>query len=385
MPVLNAALTGLCLAVDIGTTWAKLAVYAGSDPEPRHLVRVPSGVGELEGSADSVRRFLGLCEQLEAAVEDCLARYPVARLGLTSIREGLVLLDGNGSPCWVSGNALLDDERMLAVPIGGAVVSTLLPEVLARLPQAATLVSIPGFVASRLTGHSGLTASELSALGLWRTPAAADPRVRELLAAVPLVGVGEPLGTCRRHPETSVYLAGTDEQASHHGAGVGRDGALGLATATFWSLTAPADEVTEVPPAVRYIPAIPPYSASVSVIGYRWGPYLQDVWSGGRPRLPERLPRWAVGEVLECLRGPGPVSQERLIAAAVADIRAALRVLGQVGRVSEHPTLVVHGGGLTGLPELTRAILTQLGLPWVELAGDATQLGCCLAGAETGG
>ena len=54
--------------------------------------------------------------------------------------------------------------------------------------------------------------------------------------------------------------------------------------------------------------------------------------------------------------------------------------LAAVGQVPAPPRLVVHGGGLTGLPELTRAILAAVGLPWVELAGDATQLGCYLVG-----
>lgn len=373
------------ITVDVGTTWAKLAVYdcAGPEPQLRDTLRIPSGLGEFDGSREAVARFLALCEQLETALAECLVAAPTARVGLTSIREGLVLLDGVGEVLWVSGNALLDDPRLLPLPISRAVVAHVLPEVLALQPGATRLLSVPGYLAWRLTGRPAVTASELSALGLWTAEDRPAAGVTPLLAGVELAAPGASVGPCRAHPAADVFLAGTDEQASHHGAGVGIDGAWGLATATFWSLTAPAGpEPPALPPEVRYLPALPPYHANVSVIGYRWGPYLQEALAGECPVIPERLPLWAAGELLEFLRGGGPVDRVRLLQAAAADIRAGIELLAQVGHAPPPTALRVHGGGVTGLGSFAWELLQEVGLPWVEVPGDATQLGCCLVGME---
>ncbi|MCE5237006.1 hypothetical protein LLH23_00760 [bacterium] len=364
------------LTVDIGTSWAKLAVYDCSDGSPRlrHSDRVPSGVGTYDGSAASVESFLGLCDHLETAVGDILAAFPVDRIGLTSIREGLVLLDGAGEPLWVSGNALLDDERLLDLPIGDVAVADLLPEVLAGRTDVRALLSVPGFVASRLTGQAAVTASELSALGLARRTDLWAP-----WAATPIVAEGASLGPCRRYPQTDVYLAGTDEQASHHGAGVGNGADVGLATATFWSLTAPAAALTDRPD-LRFIPAAGPYAAMVSIIGYRWGPYLQEALDGQRPTLPGRLPRWAVGELLDVLRAAGPPDREAVLTAVVADLRAGLALLARAGLVPDEPTVVVHGGALVGLRPFLAEVMQRVGWRWVALDDDATQRGCALVG-----
>jgi sugar (pentulose or hexulose) kinase len=260
-------------------------------------------------------------------------------------------------------------------------VAHVLPEVLAQQPRARRLLSVPGYLAWRLTGRQAVTASELSALGLWTAENRPAASVEPLLRGVELAAPGASVGPCRAHPGADVFLAGTDEQASHHGAGVGHDGAWGLATATFWSLTAPAGpEPPSLPPEVRYLPALPPYHAAVSVIGYRWGPYLQEALSGQSPAVPEHLPRWAAGEVLACLRGGGPVDRARLLQAAAADIRGGMELLARVGHAPPPTALRVHGGGLTGLGSFARELLQEVGLPWVEVPGDATQLGCCLVG-----
>ncbi len=370
------------LAIDIGTTWAKVALYAHTGGSLRLLssARLPSGVGEYNGSADSLAHFLRLCAAIEAAVEECLQGGPVDRIGLTGIREGLVLLDGGGSPIWVSGNALLDEEGLLGLPIGGIELAHVLPGILARNEAAAAMVTLQGYVASRLTGRLAMTASELAAWGILEVDAGRVPDAGRLLERVALSPVGAPIGAHARYPRTQVFLAGTDEQASHFGAGVGTSADLGLATATFWSLTARATGVRPKIAEVRYLPEIAPYCAAATVIGYRWGPFLQAALAGQAPLFPDRLPVWAAGKLLRVLREAAPIPRHRLVDAAVADISDALRILSLAGTVPAKPTLVVHGGGLTGLRAFTTEVLERLGLPWVEREGDPTQLGCCLAG-----
>ena len=373
-----------CLTVDLGTTWAKLAVYARADGQPRllHSLRLPSGAGSYDGSSDSVAAFLSSCDELEVLIAECLAAQPIDCLGLTGIREGLVLLDEAGEVVWVSGNALLDNEILLDRPIGGIDIGGFIPGILAQNDSAHALLSLQGYVAHRLTGSLAITGSEMDALGLLRKDNVYCEGLRRLLQPVDFVSVGATLGNPLGHPRTRLYLAGTDEQASHHGAGVGTTADLGLATATFWSLTAPAVRPSTALPEVRYIPSQPPYCATASVIGYRFGPYLQEAWGGDVPTFPQRLPRWAVGELLDYLRSTLSVSRERLLDCVVTDIQSALCLLSQVSDLPAAPTIAVHGGGLTGLREFTVEVMERLGHRWVALEGDATQIGCCLAAQD---
>lgn len=373
-----------CLTVDLGTTWAKVALYALPEGRPclLHSRRLRSGAGSYDGSPDSVMGFLSFIEELEAFIAETLAREPVACLGLTGIREGLVLLDAAGEVVWVSGNALLDNENLLDRPIGGIDIGGFIPDILAENDTAHALLSLQGYLAHRLTGQLAITGSEMDALGLLRDANVRCQGLQRLLEPVDLVPVGVSIGAAAGHPRTRVFLAGTDEQASHHGAGVGTNADLGLATATFWSLTAPATRPATTLPEVRTIPAAPPYCATASVIGYRFGPYLQQALAGEVPAFPDRLPRWAVGALLEYLRGATAISRERLVEAVVTDIRSALRLLSQVSDLPTEPTIAVHGGGLTGLRDFTVDVMERLGHHWVALEGDATQIGCCLAAQD---
>ena len=135
-------------------------------------------------------------------------------------------------------------------------------------------------------------------------------------------------------------------------------------------------------PEVRLIPSQTPYCATASVIGYRFGPYLQQALAGEVPAFPERLPRWAVGDLLDYLRSARAVDRERLLDCVVADIHSALGLLLQVSAVPAKPTIAVHGGGLTSLRDFTSAVMARLGHRWVAVEGDATQIGCCLAGED---
>jgi len=366
-----------CLTVDLGTTWAKLAVYAVGEGGPRllHEQRLPSGAGWYDGGPEAVAHFYAFVGELEALTGRCRADYSIARVGLTGIREGLVLLDEAGQVVWVSGNALLDTEAMLDCPIGGIDIGGCIAGILERTGAAHALLSLQGYVAQRLTGRFAITGSELDALGLLRAENVACEAVQRLLAPVEVVAIGAPLGQ-------GVYLAGTDEQASHHGAGVGTTADLGLATATFWSLTAPATRMPTDLPEVRYIPAQPPYCASASVIGYRFGPLLQEALGGKAPQCPARLPRWAVGQLLDYLRGASTINRERLVECVVADIHSAMAMLARVSDVPSSPTIAVHGGGLTGLRDFTVEVMGRLGHRWIPVEGDATQIGCCPAARE---
>ncbi|MEN6305132.1 MAG: hypothetical protein ABFD96_20580 [Armatimonadia bacterium] len=370
-----------CLTIDLGTSFAKLAVCStvGDQLHLEHSLRLPSGIGAYDGSAASVARFLRLCEDLQAAVDDCLTRYAVDRIGLTGIREGLVLLDEALEPLWVSGNAVLDGPHLLDLPIGDIAIGPMLPDLLAPHPNACAGVTLQGYLAHRLGGRLAITVSELDAWGALNAEGETLAAVERLLRNVPTVEVGASLGPHRGH-SPDLYLAGTDEAASHYGAGVGVSADLGLATATFWSLTAPT--VTNPPryTEVRYIPQAGPYCAAASIIGYRWGPYLQEALSGQRPILPDKLPCWAVGELLSYLRQSETPDREGLITAAVTDLRDAFGLLAQMGNIPSAPTIVVHGGGLTGLRTFTTEVMQRLGHKWIELPGDATQLGCYLAG-----
>ncbi|MGE5531138.1 MAG: hypothetical protein ACM3VW_03340, partial [Bacteroidota bacterium] len=325
-----------CLTIDIGTTAAKLAVYAVGSSSPRllHSRRLPSGAGWYDGSPRALAAFSQFCADLEAGIESCLTADSIQTIGLTGIREGLVLLDDSGEVLWVSGNTLLDDDALLDQPISGINIARYLPAIVAANPSAQALVSLQGYLAFRLTGRLAITGSELDALGLLGQDT-------HLLDPVALLPVGARLGPHLRHPGTQVFLAGTDEQASHHGAGLGTTADLGLATATFWSLTAPATSAVPgsapPPPAVpgsaerrlrrraslsaavpahpliRYIPSQPPYCASVSVIAYRYGPYLQQALAGDCPTIPARLPLWAQGSLLAYLREGDHPTQSRLL------------------------------------------------------------------------
>lgn len=374
----------ISLTIDVGTTWAKLAAYALSDDRPRLLnsLRLRSGAGWYDGSADSVTAFVSFCAELEALIAEGLATQPVDCLGLTGIREGLVLLDGAGQVVWVSGNALLDNEILLDRPIGGIDIGGFIPAILAQNGSACVLLSLQGYLAYRLTGRMAITGSEMDALGLLRDSNLLCEGLQRLLQPVAIVPVGASLGPCLKHPRTRVYLGGTDEQASHHGAGIGTCADLGLATATFWSLTAPAVRPATGLPEVRYIPAQPPYCATASVIGYRFGPYLQEALGGEVPAFPDRFPRWAVGALLDYLRSARAISPERLLECVVTDIQSALCLLSQVSDIPSEPTIAVHGGGLTGLRDFTTEVMERLGYRWIALDGEATEIGCCLAAQD---
>jgi hypothetical protein len=362
-----------CLTIDIGTTAAKLAVYALDSTPPRliHSLRLLSGAGWYDGSPRALAAFSQFCADLEAGIESCLTAHSIQTIGLTGIREGLVLLDPAGDVLWVSGNTLLDDDALLDQPISGINISRYLPAIVAANPSAHALVSLQGYLAFRLTGRLAITGSELDALGLLgkETP---------LLGPVAILRVGTRLGPHVRHPQTQIFLAGTDEQASHHGAGLGTTADLGLATATFWSLTAPATAAVPAHPLLRYIPPQPPYCASVSIIGYRYGPYLQQALTGDRPIIPARLPLWARGSLLTYLRSCKSPIEEALVDCLATDIRAALDLLSHAGTVAANPTIAVHGGGLTALRPFTARLMERLGYPWLAIEGDATQIGTCL-------
>ncbi|MEN6544661.1 MAG: hypothetical protein ABFE07_01315, partial [Armatimonadia bacterium] len=279
-----------------------------------------------------------------------------------------------------SGNAVLDGPHLLDLPIGDIAIGGMLPGLLARHPNACAGVTLQGYLAHLLGGRLAITVSERDAWGLLNPRGASLAAAQRLLQNVLKVEVGASLGTHHKYPATDLYLAGTDEQASHYGAGVGVSADLGLATATFWSLTAPTVATPPRFPEVRYIPKAGPYCAAASIIGYRWGPYLQEALSNQRPILAEKLPRWAVGELLRYLRQSEPLDHEELVTAAVADLQAAFDVLTRLGNIPSNPTIVVHGGGLTGLRTFTTEVMQRLGHHWMELPGDATQLGCYLAG-----
>lgn len=373
-----------CLTVDLGTSWAKVATYALSDARPHllHSQRLPSGAGSYNGSPGSIAAFLAFCAQLQTLIDECLETQPVTRLGLTGIREGLVLLDAAGQVVWVSGNALLDNEIMLDRPIGGIDIGGFIPAILAQNGSACVLLSLQGYLAYRITGRMAITGSEMDALALLRDANLRCADAQRLLQPVSVAAVGASLGPCLKHPDTRVYLAGTDEHASHHGAGIGTDADLALATATFWSLTAPATQPSAALPEVRYIPPQPPYCASASIIGYRFGPYLQEALAGEVPAFPDRLPLWAVGSLLDYLRNTTSISRERLLECVVADIQSAQRLLSQVADIPAQPTIAVHGGGLTRLRDFTVEVMERLGHRWIALEGDATQIGCCLAAQD---
>lgn len=370
------------LAVDLGTSWAKVGVYSLADGSPRLLSseRVPSGAGAYTGTSADLAALATFTDAVLAAL--AVAADGASRLGLTGIREGLVLLDRDGVPLWVSGNALLDAEWMLDCGIGDIDLGRFLPDIVARNPAAHCLLTLQGYLAYRLTGRLALTGSELEALGLLRPENVGHAAIQRLLAPVERVAVGVPLGEATDHPGLAVYLAGTDEQASHHGAGLGATADLSLATATFWSLTAACEAPARVPETVRFIPAQPPYCASASVIGYRYGPLLQQALAGARPALSERLPRWAIGSLLDYLRTTRTPERERLLDCLQADLQGALGFLGRTTAWPHTPRVAVHGGGLHSLGDFVPTLMDRFGFDWHPVEGDATQLGCVLAGQE---
>lgn len=368
------------ICIDIGTTWAKLALFLETK-EGSFLIsetRFRSGVGSFDGGKTSVERFVDLCSLICAETRALTKHHKIARIGLTGIREGFVLVDPSGMPSWVSGNFILGDERFMGPSSTRPSfhgVADCLDAIVALAPLSTKFLSLQGYLAYFLTGTMAITRSELLGLGFRKNENARGLRVEYVPA------IGHPIAYYGSN--IAVYLAGTDEQAALYGAGLGRGMGLVMSTGSYWSLSTKFASGFSRLPGVRIIPPLAPYCGSASLIGYRWGIYLLELLEEIVPESPFNVPSWASGSFLRRLMKQEIQGIDAAIDAISADVIEWIHILSSRIPTLASTEIVVYGGGVLHiLPTISR-VMERVGMRWRTINTDATLLGCLQVGKST--
>lgn len=369
------------LCIDIGTTWAKFAVFEGSNNGYRilHNSRIRSKVEALNGSQKAVREFSVLCAYIEDVIGRLIERFPIQHIGLTGIREGLVFVDKNNDVVWASGNSLLEDKRFtrFASEHGkGSKPVDWFAYILKAIPEARSFLSLQGYISYKLTNKSAITESELLALGIDKKDVS---QFSSQLRTPDIVEAAERVANHSKSPQITVHLGGTDEQASFYGAGVGRSPHIAISTGSYWAIAAGAANRANLSPYIRLTPKVPPYPRTISIVGYKWGMYLEQICKGIKPMVPSDIPIWAKGELLRYLHQTKSIKINKVIELISKDIKWGLGELFCEGIIPKKFTLILYGGGVLNNYLLTQDIMNKVNLPWRSLDVDASQLGCFYA------
>lgn len=360
------------LCIDIGTTWTKLGHFLLRNGGLNMVseTRLPSVVDALEG-IESVKVFTDFVERLCQKIYSLLSEYPIDSIGLTGIREGLAAVDILGKVHFVSGNCILEN----AIDNSHAISKTVHTGANAVTGSGYYLLSLQGYLAYILTGKQAITPSELEGLGVSGTTGETPDGAESLI-----VPVGHPIGMCKHFQDVAVYLAGTDEQTAHFGAGLGRTAQIVMSTGSFWSLSASIKDFVPYPGCLRVIPPIPPFCGSVSLIGYRWGIYLQQILEGKKPILSPNRPNWAKGRLLKEIEKGGTFNPDNVAKIISKDIVSGIRLLSSVTQLKKRAVISIYGGGVAHIHPIISKVMEQVGYSWQTIKRDATLLGCLQIG-----
>lgn len=240
---------------------------------------------------------------------------------------------------------------------------------------SSTVCSLPSWLAWTWTGELYCTPSDRFAIRQLQGAVPGEPLwpMPQTLPAGSCIGLAEVFGQT-----IPLFLAGTDEQLSHFGVGLGNSCDLGISTGTFWSFSWPYDAVAE-DPRVRLIPRIFPYPATASLVGYRWGSILEAPRRRAEPEsavLPTSgIPAWAFGDAAKRLHEGMPPSD--LVGAVKKDLSMVPTIIGP--KVAGMRYAVAYGGGVRWFPDMRLAISSVFsGIEIEFMEQDATLLGLAL-------
>lgn len=332
------------LAVDVGTSWTKLDTFSWDPPQltqidSTRIARQPLTFNEW---ATQVIRIIKI------KTDD----YHPDFIGFTGFREFVVVVDEAGIP-------MMTSDSLVGLPYEE------------RRYLNGTALSGQGYLVFMLTGNMAITASERDALTY-----AYPEQVKEVWHLPDEFAIAAEIG---KYHSVPVFLSGTDEQAAHYSSGLAYGTDLAIAAASFWSFSCP---YVGEPPAepIRLTPAVLPYPGAASLIGYRWGIYLREIYDGGKPFVSDRLPGWAFGTFLANLCKGGVIGYQRALSMIAEDVRMAREMLSSLTPVYPH-RVVVHGGGIKRLPGIVSMLHETLGGTINILPYDASLLGTVMVAA----
>jgi len=373
------------LAIDLGSTFFKCATVDIDGEGRARIVRT------VRVQVDQAKWSPGQgAARLEAAVRNLLGEAgklvsearPLA-ISLTGVREGVAVIRKTGELRLVLGSI----EAMSWQMRHGD--GWLAQVIAASKAKDAVVMSFAGWAGMLLTGRAAITNSELLS---WRASpqamASEGPLALAARCLPEVVRVGEPLGRSSLFGGIPVAIAGTDEQASHWGAGLGLVATAEIAASTHWSLSRALDSPPPALPAhIRILSAVDPYPVIGSYLGYRWGEYLSDIQQGRVPQVRDPLPPWSKSNFVQALREGRCSSIQDARALVRQDLHEGFRTL-HPHETSLEPPVIVHGGG-SGPGSLVRAVIADLGWPATFLQDnrqdDPTLLGGALVVAGTAG
>lgn len=252
------------LSVDIGTTSVKMIILSG-DPCLYRVVRFfsfESHVTKYNGTGISISIFLNVCKQIKVTIQSLARTCKFNYIGLTGIREGLVMLNSEDDVVWVSGNGYILNTDDLNYSVNRKYIASLI-----GLGRKNSLLTLQGYLGYLMTGVKAITSSEIFAWGYSRV----DDHFNDV--SVRRCKVGEPIARHMTYRNVSVFLAGTDEQASCYGLDIEKANNITVTTGTFWNI-ARQGHVNTTGKLFRHIYSSYPYPAATLFIGIRWGELL---------------------------------------------------------------------------------------------------------------
>jgi hypothetical protein len=346
--------------LDIGSSYLKSGIFEVRGKKEVRLLH------EARKPHDTTMLFRDAPQYIEKVQRDIItllqpivAEFRPSALGISAYRESVVALDSSGQVSACGSNLDIDRARL---DIDKFVVAS-----------GATVCSLPSWLAWRWTGALRCTTSDQYAIEQFQN-AMPGEKSWPMPQSVPVgfsIGVSGILGQ-----DIQVFLGGTDEQLSYLGAGLGEGCDLAISTGTFWTFSWLNNDGTG-DPRIRLIPQIPPYPATASLIGYRWGAILYAArQQQTAPALPASgTPEWAFGDAVRLWRDDKPLSD---VANAVKnDIVMVPALIGSTAAALQKA--VVYGGGIRSFPNMRRVIVEAFtGMEIEFMSHDATLRGLAI-------
>jgi hypothetical protein len=353
-------------ALDIGSSYLKSGIFEVGGTKDVRLLH------ETRKSHDTTMLFRNPPQYVERLQRDIItllqpiaAEFCPSALGISAYRESVVALDSSGKVSACGSNQ--DIERARLTISKSAVRS------------GATVCSLPSWLAWRWTSALHCTASDQYAVQQFQN-AMPGEKPWPMPQTVP---VGSSIGLSRiLGQDIHVFLGGTDEQLSYLGAGLGESCDLAISTGTFWTFSW-LNDTGMGDPRIRLIPQIPPYPATASLIGYRWGAILYAArLHQAMPAFPTAgAPEWVFGDAARLWRDGKPLSD---VANAVKnDLSTVPALIGPMAAALRNA--VVYGGGIRSIPDMRQAVAEAFAGMEIEfMSNDATLRGLALLGSITG-
>ncbi len=368
-----ASVANTILCVDLGSTDFKCAIIVvanGSYPSIKKVIRLRVNLASwpveeaTERLEESITRICEIMRQVASEASPQVA-------SLTGVREGLALIHPDGSLIRAVSNA----EAILWQTRFGNNWIVAVAE--AERASEWLAASLQGWLAFTLTGTLSITECETRSWLVDMETGSEEASTALGVSLPPVVPIGATIGRSSMVGDVPVLIAGTDECASHYGVGLGHGTGTELGTGTYWSLSRAVPTSGYTPgKRVRIVPAMSPYPAIASFVGYHWGEYILEILEHRQPIVKENLPIWGASKFISGLREGRVTTREQAIAFICEDLLEACQMLPEPpdGSKSE---LVVHGGGLAQ-NNVAREVAGTLGWRPYYMIDDPTLVGSAL-------